>query len=372
MKIAVPTEVKNQEDRVGITPVGVRELIDHGHELFVQAGAGLASGFSDAEYSAQGATITPTEADTWENGELVLKVKEPVAEEYPLLRNDMVLFTYLHLAANRACTDALLAAGTTAIAYETVQTTSGLLPLLHPMSEVAGQLAPHIGANLLMAPNGGRGILMGSVTGVHKAKVVVLGGGTAGQNAARAALGMGADVTVLDTDLDKLRLMLWEFDDRVHQLYSSQLALHEVVPEADVVIGTVLVPGDRTPKLVTDEMVARMRPGSVLIDVAVDQGGCFESSRPTTHDDPTFVVHDSLFYCVANMPGAVPRTSTSALTNATLPYVRQLAGKGWRQALRDNHALALGLNTHSGAVVFPAVAAALGLPHEPLEEVLRQ
>lgn len=370
MRIAVPTEVKNQEDRVGITPVGVRELVGHGHEVFVQADAGQASGFSDDAYAAQGATITSTADETWAAGELILKVKEPVAEEYARLRDDLVLFTYLHLAANRACTEALLKAGTTAIAYETVQLPNGMLPLLHPMSEVAGQLAPHIGANLLMAPSGGRGILMGSVTGVPKAKVVVLGGGTAGQNAARTALGMGADVTVLDTDLDKLRTLLWQFDDRVHQLYSSQVALQEVVPEADLVIGTVLVPGDRTPKLVTDDLVAEMKPGSVLIDVAVDQGGCFQSSRPTTHDDPTFMVHNSLFYCVANMPGVVPRTSTSALTNATLPYVRQLAGKGWRQALQDNAALALGLNTHAGAVVFPAVAAALDLPHRPLSEVL--
>lgn len=372
MRIAVPTEVMDQESRVGITPVGVRELVSHGHQVFLQAGAGRASGFLDADYADRGAVIVDAAADTWAAGDLVLKVKEPVAEEYPLLRSDLVLFTYLHLAANRPCTEALLAAGTTAIAYETVQLPTGLLPLLHPMSEVAGHLAPHVGAHVLMAPSGGMGILMGSVPGVARAKVVIVGGGTAGQNAARTAIGMGAEVTILDTDLDKLQRIFWHFDDRVSTIYSSQVALQELVPQADLVIGTVLVPGDRAPKLVTDAMVAAMKPGSVLVDVAIDQGGCFEGSRPTTHTDPTFRVHESLFYCVTNMPGAVPRTSTSALTNATLPYVRPLAGLGWQQALRASPALARGLNTHAGAVTFPAVATAHDLPHRSVQEILER
>lgn len=370
MKISVPTEVKSQEFRVGITPTGVRELVGRGHQVYIQSGAGAASGFGDLAYVRQGAILTDNPADTWAVADMVLKVKEPTAEEYGFLREDLILFTYLHLAADRPTTQALLDAGTTAIAYETVQLPSGLLPLLYPMSEVAGRLAPHVGAHVLMAPSGGMGILMGSVAGVPKAKVVVLGGGTAGQNAAHTALGMGADVTILDTNLEKLRSLFWQFEDRVSQIYSSEVALQDLIPQADLVIGTVLVPGDRAPKLVTDEMVAGMKPGSVLVDVAIDQGGCFEGSRPTTHADPTFKVHNSLFYCVANMPGAVPRTSTSALTNATLPYVRAVADKGWRQAMIDDPALALGLNTHGGAVTFEAIATALDLPYRAVGEVL--
>jgi alanine dehydrogenase len=325
MRVAVPSEVKNHEYRVAITPVGVAELVAHGHEIYVQAGAGVGSAISDEEYVAQGAQIVPTAEETWAIGEMVLKVKEPVANEFGYLRDDLLLFTYLHLAADPAGTEALLNAGTTAIAYETVQLPSGLLPLLYPMSEVAGCLAPQVGAHAMMKAQGGRGVLMGCVGGVANAKVVVLGGGTAGQNAANVALGMGADVTILDTDLDKLRTTFWRYDNRVHQIVSSRLSIREQVLAADMVIGTVLIPGAKAPKLVTNELVSQMKPGSVLVDVAIDQGGCFEDSRPTTHADPTFMVHDSVFYCVANMPGAVPNTSTWALTNATLAYAVQLA-----------------------------------------------
>ena len=370
MRVAVPSEVKNHEYRVAITPVGVAELVAHGHEIYVQAGAGTGSGISDEEYVAQGARIVPTAAETWAIGEMVLKVKEPVAAEFGYLREDLLLFTYLHLAADQAGTEALLNAGTTAIAYETVQLPSGLLPLLYPMSEVAGCLAPQVGAHAMMKAQGGRGVLMGCVGGVANAKVVVLGGGTAGQNAANVALGMGADVTILDTDLDKLRTTFWRYDNRVHQIVSSRLSIREQVLAADMVIGTVLIPGAKAPKLVTNELVSQMKPGSVLVDVAIDQGGCFEDSRPTTHADPTFMVHDSVFYCVANMPGAVPNTSTWALTNATLAYAVQLADKGWKRALKENTPLALGLNTHAGQITYPAVADAFGLDFTRVDDLL--
>jgi alanine dehydrogenase len=370
MRVAVPSEVKNHEYRVAITPVGVAELVAHGHEVYVQAGAGVGSSISDQEFVDQGARIVPTAEETWASGELVLKVKEPVPAEFGFLREDQVLFTYLHLAADPAGTEALLAAGTTAIAYETVQLPSGLLPLLYPMSEVAGCLAPQVGAHAMMKAQGGRGILMGCVGGVANAKVVILGGGTAGQNAANIALGMGADVTILDTDLDKLRTTFWRYDNRVHQIVSSKLAIHEQVLGADMVIGTVLIPGAKAPKLITNELVAQMKPGSVLVDVAIDQGGCFEDSHPTTHTNPTFTTHNSIFYCVANMPGAVPNTSTWALTNATLPYALQLADKGWKRALKENRPLALGLNTHAGTVTYPAVADAFRLSCTRVDDLL--
>ncbi|CCI53172.1 alanine dehydrogenase [Nostocoides jenkinsii] len=362
MRIGIPSEVKNNEYRVAITPVGVSELVAHGHEVLIQKGAGLGSSITDEEFVAQGARIVDAADDLWGEAEMVLKVKEPVEEEYHRLREDLTLFTYLHLAADQPLTEELLAKRVTAIAYETVQLPSGMLPLLYPMSEVAGCLAPQVGAHAMMRAHGGRGVLMGGVGGVANAKVVVLGAGVAGQNAANIALGMGAEVTMLDTDLDKLRMSFWRYDNRVRQIASSALSVREQVLAADLVIGTVLIPGKRAPKLVTQEMVAQMKPGSVLVDVAIDQGGCFEGSRPTTHADPTFTVHNSTYYCVANMPGAVPNTSTWALTNATLPYAVKLADQGWRAACQADKALALGLNTIAGQLTCPGVAEAFDLP----------
>ncbi len=370
MKVGIPREVKNNEFRVGITPVGVHELVAHGHEVFVEKGAGLGSWISDEDYVAEGARILGTADDVWGEADMVMKVKEPVAEEYHRLREDLILFTYLHLAADQPLTDELMTTKTVGIAYETVQLPSGLLPLLYPMSEVAGCLAPQVGAHAMMKAQGGRGVLMGGVGGVPNAKVVVLGAGVAGQNAANIALGMGADVTLLDTDLEKLRMSFWRYDNRVHQIVSSSLSVREQVLGADLVIGTVLIPGAKAPKLVTDEMVAQMKPGSVLVDVAIDQGGCFEGSRPTTHADPTFAVHDSVYYCVANMPGAVANTSTWALTNATLSYAVKLADKGWKDAMRADHSLSLGLNTYGGSVTYQGVADAFGLPCSELADVL--
>jgi alanine dehydrogenase len=370
VRVGVPKEVKNHEYRVAITPVGVHELVEHGHEVFVERAAGLGSSIPDSEYEAAGAKLLDSADEVWGNAETVLKVKEPVAEEYHRLRDDLVLFTYLHLAADRALTEELIARRTTAIAYETVQLPSGGLPLLYPMSEVAGCLAPQVGAHELLKAQGGRGVLMGGVGGVANAKVVIIGAGVSGQNAANIALGMGADVTLLDTDLDKLRLSFWRYNNRVHGLASSKLAIRQQVLEADMVIGAVLIPGAKAPKLVTNDLVAEMKPGSVLVDIAVDQGGCFEDTHPTTHADPTYTVHDSIFYCVANMPGAVPNTSTYALTNATLPYVVALADKGWAQACRDDHSLALGLNTHGGALTNEPVAEAHAMAATSLDEVL--
>ena len=355
MRIGVPKEIKNNEYRVAITPPGVFEALRHGHEVIVEAGAGVGSSISDDDYRAAGATILPTAADVWTSAEMVLKVKEPVASEYGFLREDLLLFTYLHLAADQPLTEALITSKSTSIAYETVQLPSRMLPLLYPMSEVAGCLAPQVGAHALMKAQGGRGVLMGGVGGVQNAKVVVLGGGVAGQNAANIALGMGADVTVLDTDLEKLRMTFWRFENRIQGIASNAMAIAEQVLSADMVIGTVLIPGAKAPKLVTNDLVSQMKPGSVLVDVAIDQGGCFEDSHATTHADPTFQVHGSTFYCVANMPGAVPNTSTWALTNATLSYALHLADAGWRDACIQDHALALGLNTWNGAITYAGV-----------------
>ncbi len=356
MRVSIPKETKVHEYRVAITPVGVHDLVEAGHEVLVETGAGEGSSITDDDYAAVGAQIVDTDA-AW-SGELVLKVKEPVETEFHFLHEDQVLFTYLHLAPDRPLTEALLEAGTTGVAYETVRLPNGQLPLLYPMSEVAGCLAPQVGAHHLMKAQGGRGVLMGGVGGVANAKVVVLGAGVAGQNATTVAVGLGADVTVLDTDIEKLRQVYWRHDNRAKQLMSSALSIREQVIEADLVIGTVLVPGARTPKLVSNELVAQMKPGSVLVDVAVDQGGCFEDSHPTTHDDPTYQVHNSTFYCVANMPGAVPSTSTWALTNATLPYIRRIAAEGWAGAAASDPALAEGLNTSAGRLTHPGVAAA--------------
>jgi alanine dehydrogenase len=370
MRVGVPKEVKVHEYRVAITPAGVHEMVAHGHDVVIERAAGAGSSIGDDEYVAAGAKILETADAVWEESDLVLKVKEPVEVEYHRLRSDQTVFTYLHLAASRPCTEARLDAGTTAIAYETVQLPSGSLPLLYPMSEVAGCLAPQVGAHSLMKAQGGRGVLLGGVGGVANAKVVVIGAGVAGQNAANIALGMGADVTLLDTDLDKLRMSFWRYNNRVHGLASSALAIRQQVTEADLVIGAVLIPGAKAPKLVSNELVSRMKPGSVLVDIAVDQGGCFEDTRPTTHADPTYEVHNSVFYCVANMPGAVPNTSTYALTNATMPYTVALADKGWQQACRDDHSLALGLNTHAGQLTNAPVGEAVGIDAVSLEQAL--
>ena len=370
MHIAVPKEVKDDEYRVAITPDGVHELTARHHTVHVQSGAGLGAGVTDDEYAAAGALVASDADATWAAGELVLKVKEPVAEEYHRLRPDQPLFTYLHLAADKALTDELLARRVTAIAYETVRTAAGSLPLLAPMSEIAGRLATQVGAATLLKTAGGRGILLGGVPGVAAGHVVIIGAGVAGMNAARIAAGMGARVTLLDTDAHALRAADRELGGRVQTLSSNHLTCTHAVLDTDLVIGAVLVAGSRAPVLVADDLVARMRPGSVLVDVAIDQGGCFESSRPTTHKHPTYRVHDCVFYCVANMPGAVPRTSTYALTNVTLPYVLALADHGWRDALRADPTLAHGLNTHDGAVTHPGVAAAHGLEETPVSDVL--
>ncbi|NEM92518.1 alanine dehydrogenase [Galbitalea soli] len=362
MRVGIPTEIKNNENRVAITPAGVHALVVRGHEVVVEAGAGVGSRISDDDYTAAGATVLPTADEVWASADLLLKVKEPIAAEYSRMRAGQVLFTYLHLAASRECTDALLASGTTAIAYETVQLADRSLPLLSPMSEVAGRLSIQVGAYHLMRASGGRGVLLGGVAGTRKAKVVVIGGGVAGEHAAANALGMGADVTVIDVSLARLRTLEARWNGAIQTRHSSPYEVAAQVRDADLVIGSVLIPGEKAPKLVTDEMVAGMKPGSVLVDIAIDQGGCFEGSRATTHDDPTFAVHDSLYYCVANMPGAVPETSTAALTNATLPYVLAIADKGWKKAVADDAALAKGLNVHAGAVTNAGVAEALGLP----------
>ncbi len=370
VKVGIPREVKNNEFRVAITPAGVHELVRGGHEVVVEQSAGLGSSITDEEYTAAGARILGTADEVWATADLLLKVKEPVAEEYHRMRKGQTLFTYLHLAASRACTDALLESGTTAIAYETVETANRALPLLAPMSEVAGRIAPQVGAYHLMRSAGGRGVLPAGVPGVAAARAVVIGGGVSGWNAAQIAIGMGFHVTLLDKDINKLREADRIFGTRVQTIASNAFELEKAVLEADLVIGAVLIPGAKAPKLVTNELVSRMKPGSVLVDIAIDQGGCFEDSRPTTHAEPTFAVHDSVFYCVANMPGAVPNTSTHALTNATLPYIVELANRGWRDALRRDAALAKGLNTHEGQVVYGPVAEAHDLPTVELSSLI--
>jgi alanine dehydrogenase len=370
VKVGVPREIKNHEYRVAITPAGVHELVRHGHDVLIERGAGAGSSIPDEDYIGAGAKILETADDVWAAGDLILKVKEPIAEEYSRMRKGQTLFTYLHLAASRPCTDALLETGVTSIAYETVQLPNRSLPLLAPMSEVAGRLAPQVGAYNLMRFNGGRGVLPGGVPGVAPAKVVVIGGGVSGLNTAQIAVGMGADVTVMDVNVDRLRHIDAIYQGRLKTLVSSAYAIERQVLDADLVIGAVLIPGAKAPTLVSNELVSRMKPGSVLVDIAIDQGGCFEDSHPTTHADPTYKVHESVFYCVANMPGSVPNTSTYALTNVTLPYAVALADKGWQAALRDDHALALGLSTHDGALISAPVAEAHGLQVTELDDVL--
>lgn len=361
MRIGVPAEIKNNENRVGITPAGVDALASRGHTVLVQSGAGLGSRISDDDYRVAGATIVPDAAAVWGDAELLVKVKEPIAAEYGYLRPDLTLFTYLHLAADRPLTDALITSGTTAIAYETVQLPDRSLPLLQPMSEVAGRLSITVGSYALMAANGGRGTLLGGIPGTRKAKVVVIGGGVAGEHAAANALGLGAQVTVIDLSIPRLRELEHRYGGALQTRTSTRWEIAAELADADLVIGSVLVPGAAAPKLVTDDMVSTMKPGAVLVDIAIDQGGCFEGSRPTTHDAPTFPVHDTLFYCVANMPGAVPGTSTTALTNATLPYIVAIADKGWDAAASADPALAKGLNVREGRVRNAGVAAAFGL-----------
>lgn len=361
MIIGVPKEIKNNEFRVAITPSGVREFVKHGHQVLIERNAGLGSAISDADYQNVGATILATADEVWAKAELVLKVKEPIAAEYSRMRAGQVLFTYLHLAASKECTDALISSGITAIAYETVEV-NGALPLLAPMSEVAGRMAAQVGAAALQKSAGGRGVLLGGVPGVRPGRVLVLGGGIAGLAAATIAHGMRADVTVVDVNQKRLSEIDQIFGGTVTTLMSNTHEIEEQALAADLVIGAVLVHGAKAPKLITNDLVKKMKPGAVLVDIAIDQGGCFEDSKPTTHADPTFKVHDTLFYCVANMPGAVPFTSTYALSNATLPYSLKLANQGWQKALASDPALLKGLNVHEGKVYYQAVADAHGLP----------
>ncbi|MCL6522833.1 MAG: alanine dehydrogenase [Firmicutes bacterium] len=371
MRIGVPREIKQDEARVALTPAGAAALVHEGHQVLVESGAGLGSGFDDEAYARQGATVVREAADVWSGAEMVLKVKEPLPQEFAYFRPGLLLFTYLHLAAARELTQALLEHGVVAVAYETVQLPDRSLPLLTPMSEVAGRMAVQIGAHFLEAPQGGRGVLLGGVPGVPRGDVVIVGGGTVGVNAAKIALGLGAHVTVLDINADRLRYLDDIFGGRITTLASNRANIAEAVHRADILVGAVLVPGARAPHLVTEEMVKSMKPGSVIVDVAIDQGGSVETcDHVTTHSNPAYVRHGVVHYAVANIPGAVPRTSTFALTNATLPYVERLAGLGWREALRRDPSLARGLQTCDGRVTYAAVAEAHGLPYTPAESLL--
>ena len=367
MIIGVPKEIKNNENRVGMTPAGVQEMTKHGHTVYVQANAGVNSGFSDDAYTAAGAKILPTIEDVYAIAEMIVKVKEPIASEYALVRKGQLVFTYFHFASSEPLTKAMVESGAVCCAYETVERKDRSLPLLVPMSEVAGRMAVQEGCYFLERPRGGKGKLMGGVPGVKPAKVFVIGAGIVGTAAARTAAGMGADVTICDISLPRLAYLTDVMPRNVKTLMSSEYNIREELKSADLVVGSVLIPGAKAPKLVTREMLSLMEPGSVLVDVAIDQGGCFETSHPTTHEEPTYYVDGILHYCVANIPGAVPYTSTLALTNATLPYALQLADKGWRKACADNEELRKGLNVVEGKVVYRQVAEAWGLPYEPLE-----
>src|SRR5216110_3180522 len=369
MKIGVAKEIKTDEYRVALTPAGARELVQRGHDVTIETGAGVGSAFVDDTYEAAGARVASVE-EVWGDSDLLLKVKEPVADEYPRLREGLVLFTYLHIAADEPLTRALLDSGITAVAYETVETDDGRLPLLAPMSEIAGRLAAQAGAYFLEKPLGGRGLLLGGVPGVAPGRVVVIGGGIVGYNAAVIALGLGANVTILERSIDRMRHLEEILSGRVSLVMSSSLEIEESVGEADVVIGAVLIPGAVAPKLITREMVGEMKPGAVLADVAIDQGGCAETSRPTTHSNPVYVVEGVTQYCVANMPGAVPITSTKALTNATLPYVEAIAVHGLAEAVARDPGLARGVNVLDGKITYEAVADAHGLDYHPLQDVL--
>ena len=362
MKVGIPKEIKNNENRVGMTPAGVAELTHRGHEVSVQHTAGEGSGFSDDEYIKAGARILPTIEAVYRECDMIVKVKEPIEPEYELVRPSQLLFTYFHFACEKELTDAMLKSGAVCLAYETVQLPNGSLPLLQPMSEVAGRMATLNGAYYLQKTKGGKGKLISGVPGVSPAKVLVLGGGVVGEAAAMMAAGLGADVTIADISLPRLRQLDIETPANVHTLYSSEHNIRQMLPTVDIIVGSVLVPGDKTPHLITREMLHLMEPGTVLVDVAIDQGGCFETSRPTTHSDPVYIEEGIVHYCVANIPGAVPNTSTLALTNATLRYAIALADKGWRQACKDDSALAKGLNIVEGKVVYKAVADVFNLP----------
>lgn len=366
MIIGVPKEIKNNENRVSVTPAGVKELVGHGHSVYVQASAGQGSGFADSEYIAAGATILPTIAEVYGIAEMIIKVKEPIAEEYTLVRPGQLLFTYFHFASDRVLTDAMLASGATCIAYETVRDRQGTLPLLVPMSEVAGRMSVQEGARFLEKPQGGKGILLAGVPGVKPAKVLILGGGVVGRNAALVAAGMGADVTITDISLPTLRHIADVMPKNVKTLYSSRHNIEAELPTTDLVIGSVLIPGAKTPHLITKDMLALMTPGTVMVDVAIDQGGCFETSHATKHDDPVYTIDGIIHYAVANIPGAVPFTSTLALTNATLPYALRLADMGWRDACKADPGLAQGVNIVDHKITFAGVAEAFDLPLSPL------
>lgn len=370
MIIGIPKEIKNNENRVGMTPAGVKELVAHGHKVYVQATAGNGSGFADEQYRAAGADILPDITDVYAAADMIIKVKEPIAPEYPLVRPGQLVFTYFHFACDRALTDAMLASGATCVAYETVTDRQGTLPLLTPMSEVAGRMAVQEGARFLERPQGGKGLLMGGVPGVRPANVLILGAGVVGRNAAIIAAGMGANVTITDISLPTLRHVAEVMPANITTLYSNRHNIELELPRTDLVIGSVLIPGAKAPHLITRDMLALMTPGTVMVDVAIDQGGCFETSHPTTHSEPVYVVDGIVHYCVANIPGAVPFTSTTALTNATIPYALRLADKGWQQACREDPGLANGLNIVDGKITNAPVAEAFSLPSVPLTTVL--